>query len=623
MPASPSTWMTDNYDAIQNRPFSKITLLGSHDSGTSTLSQIGGSVPTSADITQAQGLSIQDQIVSAGVRYLDLRLVNYSAPSGNFPSNPLSGYYAAHYSTVANGYVGWLGLPLSEIISQLGAAVQAIGAKEILLIELSHGIQLIDVFIPEYGVQTSTQPLTSAQLDEIANTFAQDQTLGPYLYQSSSPVNFWDLTPSDFNTAESKPNVFVFAGANTATGTTGGPIFQKPACADYYSPGTGCSTDDPTSLISQLAQNMQTNLLSGGTPYLLAYHCTGQPLGPSLQDLAGDLDPVFQDSLALWCGQSIIDQAVGRQPVIMTADWVSDDTSILLDPCIGMNYGQYQGIVSIAIPPGQTCKQGPAMAWLNGVPYVAWAGTGHGNLHLGWSTDGGATYNTWPSSGTSGQSTDQSPALCVSGDTLYLVWTGTHDTHPYVAEVVLNGSAVEKLNSPRVFNQPCAHGSAIASLNGVAYLAWTDSSGYTLKVMNLTTGSVYDSEEKSEDSPALCVFDGNLWIAWKGSDGNVSVGQLALAGTTASIINPVDLQQGSKHGPALASVEGAIYVAWVGGNTQLNVISSADGQNFGSQYLSIQQSGASPALCASDQGLCLAWGGVNTGGLHIGNYTTS
>ena len=45
MTANPSTWMTDNYDAIQNKPFQQITVFGSHDSGMSTLVDVLGSPP--------------------------------------------------------------------------------------------------------------------------------------------------------------------------------------------------------------------------------------------------------------------------------------------------------------------------------------------------------------------------------------------------------------------------------------------------------------------------------------------------------------------------------------------------------------------------------------------------
>jgi hypothetical protein len=67
--------VTDNYDAIQKKPFQQITLFGSHDSGMSTLVEVGGSLPTTGGISQAQTLWIYDQIVSAEVRYLDIRPV--------------------------------------------------------------------------------------------------------------------------------------------------------------------------------------------------------------------------------------------------------------------------------------------------------------------------------------------------------------------------------------------------------------------------------------------------------------------------------------------------------------------------------------------------------------------
>lgn len=65
MAVNPASWMTDNYDALQNWPFSLIALFGSHDSGMSTLRAVAGSVPGTGGITQAQSLSVHDQIVLA------------------------------------------------------------------------------------------------------------------------------------------------------------------------------------------------------------------------------------------------------------------------------------------------------------------------------------------------------------------------------------------------------------------------------------------------------------------------------------------------------------------------------------------------------------------------------
>jgi hypothetical protein len=360
MTANPSTWMTDNYDAIQNKPFQQLTMFGSHDSGMSTLVDVGGSPPGAGGIAQAQTLSIYDQIVTAGVRYLDIRPVWYQAGPGYKVAN---GYYAAHYQTLSGAlYVGFLGQTLAEILDQLGLAVAAIGAKDILIIELSHGSQLIDGTV----LGSISDALTASQLDAIANLFINNQTLASYLYSiqppplpKAKPPNFWALTPGDIVAAGAK--IFIFAGADTATSTNGGPVFPKLGCADYYNSWDHSETDDPDTLIDDLTTSLKT-YLNTSQAFLLAYHCSctvgGAIEGDSLAGLANALNPMFMDSLATWCSKNIINQSAGLIPAIVTADWVRADAPLLLEACIGMTFGQYSGFVNQVISE-QTSGQGP------------------------------------------------------------------------------------------------------------------------------------------------------------------------------------------------------------------------------------------------------------------------
>jgi hypothetical protein len=613
--------MTDNYDAIQNKPFQQITVFGSHDSGMSTLVDVMGSPPGFGGIAQAQTLSIYDQIVSAGVRYLDIRPVCYENSTG---SGPATGYYAAHYQTLTKtgAYVGFLGQTLPEILAQLGQAVGAIGAKDILIIEISHGIQLIDGLGPTFA------PLATIQLDAIANSFINNQILAPYIYKiQPTPKlapNFWALTPSDIIAAGAK--IFIFAGADTATSTAGGPVFPKLGCANYYNSWDGSETDDPDTLIDDLTTSLKANLKTSQA-FLLAYHCSctagGALEGQSLAGLADTLNPMFMDSLATWCSTNLINQSAGLIPAIVTADWVRADAPMLLEACIGMTFGQYSGFVNPYIS-AQTSGQGPSMAWLSGILYLAWTGKDD-KLNVMSSTDGGLTFsNQFPSPKQPSQTSAQSPSLCVANGTLYIAWTGI-DSKLNVATVTLDGAQVTGFSTPQTYDSATTDfAPALAWLNGTFYLAWSGTDGklnimWTPDIFNTLPQQYPSSSQPSQrslNSPTLSAFSNDLYIGWTGTNSMGNIAQAALSESQVTdLINLVPFNQESAYGPALASVGGQLYLSWVGnGNNRLNLISSPDGQNFSGQYTSRQTSIGSPGLCSSDQNLYCVWTGdyVNT-----------
>ena len=84
----PASWMTQNN--LQSTPFSQITLYGCMISGISRSVSIAGSVVGSGPISQAQSLSIYDQVVNGGVRSTSTSARHYSGMG-----HPASGWYCA------------------------------------------------------------------------------------------------------------------------------------------------------------------------------------------------------------------------------------------------------------------------------------------------------------------------------------------------------------------------------------------------------------------------------------------------------------------------------------------------------------------------------------------------
>ena len=171
--ASPTTWMSDIYDQLSNKKIPQILFFGSHDSGMSELHGTSANINGIGYCTQTQTLDIHDQIVSAGARYLDVRPSYYAARDGL--STVLSGNYLAHWSdTGPLTWAGLLGRALDSVCSDLQSAMQQLGPKELVLVELSHG-----AYLTESGAQTS---LSKADVANILTPLIQ--SLGQYLYKN-------------------------------------------------------------------------------------------------------------------------------------------------------------------------------------------------------------------------------------------------------------------------------------------------------------------------------------------------------------------------------------------------------------------------------------------------------
>lgn len=527
-------------------------------------------------------------------------------------------FFAAHYSTAGPLYTGWLGLSLQEIVQEIGAAVQAIGDKDVLVIELSHGARLMDVervgsVEPFYGA------LIQPDLDYIANAFTQG--LDPFLYKvspapTSPTVNFWDLTPADFVAAGKK--VFVITGGDTASNTLGGPIFLKGSspgdpAAGYYNSWTDAASSDPLTLIGEITTSLQGNL-DEPQPYLLAYHCTGQPAGSSLQSLAGQLNPLFMDSLANWCSTGAIEAVDNRVPVIVAADYVASDDLSLLDACVGMSFGQWYGLPG-GTPTSQRCAQGPAIAWLNGIFYVAWSGT-NSALNAMSSPDGTTWGDQMPPSS---QRSTLSPALCACGDLIHISWTGTDSKGQLnFSTLDTSGTTISGIPGSQYTGQATGCSPALACLNGVLYAAWTGTNGHLNVMWSADNGKTFPGtytspSQRSIASPALCVLGDTLWIIWTGTDNQLNVAPLQVDQAAITGFGPQSQPgQASQYGPAAAAVGAALYIGWAGyGNGRLNLITTTDGQVFTGQYSSVQATSATPALCSTGTDLYYAWAGTD------------
>jgi hypothetical protein len=120
--------------------------------------------------------------------------------------------------------------------------------------------------------------------------------------------------------------------------------------------------------------------------------------------------------------------------------------------------------------------------------------------------------------------------------------------------------------------------------------------------------------QTTQQMPSLAAFNGSLYLAWAGTDSSHHLNIASSTnGTTFGTPTVLSNTAASDTGPAIAVFNNLLYIGWQGGDGVLNVISSSDGVNFGSQQeLSSYVSTCSPALAATSTVIYLAYcsGGV-------------
>lgn len=133
------------------------------------------------------------------------------------------------------------------------------------------------------------------------------------------------------------------------------------------------------------------------------------------------------------------------------------------------------------------------------------------------------------------------------------------------------------------------------------------------------TASAVTLDKVTDSTPALAVFNGKLFLAFKGTDGRLSVASSTdgLTFGTSTVLNNY-----SASGPGLAAFDGSLYIAWADTNSgnKINYMNSTDGVTWGNKTLFGDEVGdGSPALAGSSSQLLIAWNGTDSERkIHIG-----
>jgi len=287
-------------------------------------------------------------------------------------------------------------------------------------------------------------------------------------------------------------------------------------------------------------------------------------------------------------------------------------------------YDSIKGLRNITIL-DETSNNGPALAFHDNALFLAWRGSGNDNLNVIVSDDGGVTFH---GKMTSPESSDDSPALASHNGRLFIAFrgSGNEDLNVAVVSRAATGSRdVQQLSNKVILSDSSDHSPAIASHDGNLYLAFKGSNNENLNVMvstdnGSTFGRKHISSETTTDSPTLVSCGGSLFIGWKGSgnenfnvatvDVGTDPGSPNITGfsnkNTSPTLETSDLRT------ALGQQGELLFLSWKGsGNDNFNILFPGDFRDLdcANKFTTTESSSHAPALASSSDLMWIAWKG--------------
>jgi len=240
------------------------------------------------------------------------------------------------------------------------------------------------------------------------------------------------------------------------------------------------------------------------------------------------------------------------------------------------------------------------------------------HLYVGWTdTDNKVTVLVapTPSTTTFEKANDDGPALAFGNGQLFVAWQGT-DNHLNIMSSADGKNFGNKITLLETSKDNATPGLAYG--DGRLYLSWIGTDNRINIISSpdgLSWGGKITLDDTSGDdaTPALALGNGVLYLAWAGTDDNHPLNVMTLSHDMNGVLTQsarVTLQESStrKAGPGLAFGDEWVFLAWTGTDDQLNVLSSADGQNFGNkQTFEKSSNDARPALAFGQGILCISW----------------
>ncbi|MBO9741424.1 hypothetical protein J7432_21035 [Xanthomonas axonopodis pv. begoniae] len=323
--------MTIFSERFAGRTFREITLPASHDTGMFVLGGTVADVLAISRITKTQTLNITDQVVSGGVRVLDLRPVYYEADSH---SNVPSGYYCAHWSRFMDGrWVGLVGCDWDSACLDLANALSGLDSGEVLVVTLGHGASLAQ------GGQHGT--LDSNQQCFIVKTLLEHCEEHLFLDPLGACVDFFGMSVSKILGSQGRAKLFVALNGSSLQDCGFGPgdgCFPPSVFQDQSTWGSA-NTDDADKFYAMTCAALEGYVGQGSGPVNLAWHMTWSPPSlRSLKDYAEEINPQLKVRLTEWLQAGVF--TLENRPALIEWDFIaaaSDDPADMLNTCLWFN----------------------------------------------------------------------------------------------------------------------------------------------------------------------------------------------------------------------------------------------------------------------------------------------
>ncbi|HVZ37761.1 MAG TPA: hypothetical protein VHI13_00645 [Candidatus Kapabacteria bacterium] len=226
-------------------------------------------------------------------------------------------------------------------------------------------------------------------------------------------------------------------------------------------------------------------------------------------------------------------------------------------------------------------------------------------------------------------SISSAPSLATYNNLLYMAWRGADDANNgddkiFYASFNGNGSAWSA--QARVSDFGISSSPALCVYNGLLYMAWRGAGDGADKIYYASfNGTSWSGQARVSDfsisgSPALAIFDDRLYMAWRGAGGsNHKIFYASFDGTSWSPQSPNGGMFYIENSPALCAYNRRLYMTWRDNSdndaTNKIMYASFDGISWSEEQRVRDYSiTSSPALCVFDNLMFMVWQGAGSGG---------
>ena len=297
------------------------------------------------------------------------------------------------------------------------------------------------------------------------------------------------------------------------------------------------------------------------------------------------------------------EQAVGspaitaRSPESLLLVWTGVNSAHNLNIISSPDGSTFSGKVTL---PELSTTRHAATSNGTGTAWFAWVGVGNLNLNVASTTDGVTYHNKV----TLNEQSSQPPALAFGNGVLYLAWTGTDNAHSLN---IMQSTDGLNWHSKVTLPQQATGGPGLVFSDGALYVVWTGTdAAHSLNMASTTNGGPTLNAhvvlgERSNFGPAIAAGTEGLVLAWTGINSTVNLNRDLSTNRGASWGSKKTFSDNSSVGPSLSNFANVMYISWTGTDATrsvnvatLETLPLFQSQSTGDGHLSSAPFGAGP-----------------------------